>query len=77
MKCSPTEAILWGCFAVKPHIGTQDPVRNHRVLFFVLIAPDRQVRWALFLLFAAQKKIFLKKGGKIGKKFGKGKVRRR
>jgi len=30
-----------------------------------------------FLLFGALKKFFLKKGGKIGKKFGKGKVRRR
>ena len=52
-------------------------MRNHRVLFFVLIASDRQVQWALFCFLEPAKKIFLKKCVNLAKKFGKEKVRRR
>ena len=43
-------------------------MRNHRVLFFALTTPTKQVQWALFCFLEPAQKIFLKKCGNLAKK---------
>ena len=78
-KCAiefqPRRSDSAGLFFWKLYIQIWDSVRNHRVLFFALTTPTKQVQWALFCLLEPAQKIFLKKCGNLAKKFGKEKVR--